>query len=198
MAKLPPRFAKGASQLSLNTKQKIRARPQEYAYSAAASFQEITRLISLNDEQKLYIQKLHSDMKTLKIVNTRQERALQSLDKDQMEFPKVFQTMSEELRIARSERQKALEKVLQLEKQAVAKAEDFHKLGQRLKDTKDKLKVMMNPDVEALNAELSLKTKELESSRVKIEPLALPLLQWTRIGWFSRSSTISSTLCISP
>lgn len=68
MAKLPPRFAKGASQLSLNTKQKIRARPQEYAYSAAASFQEITRLISLNDEQKLYIQKLHSDMKTLKIV----------------------------------------------------------------------------------------------------------------------------------
>lgn len=61
--------------------------------------------------------------------------------------------------------------MLQLEKQAVAKAEDFHKLGQRLKDTKDKLKVMMNPDVEALNAELSLKTKELESSRAKIEVL---------------------------
>ncbi len=59
---------KGASQFSIHTKQKIRARPQEYAYSAAASFQEIARLISLNDEQKIVIGKLQDEIKTLKIV----------------------------------------------------------------------------------------------------------------------------------
>lgn len=50
------------------TKQKLRAKPQEYAYSATASFQEITRLISLNDEQKQFIVKLQTEIKTLKIV----------------------------------------------------------------------------------------------------------------------------------
>lgn len=65
---LPPRMLKGASQLSLTSKQKIRARPQEYSYSPVASFQEITRLISLNDEQKQFITQLQNEIKTLKIV----------------------------------------------------------------------------------------------------------------------------------
>jgi hypothetical protein len=36
-----------------------------------------------------------------KQVNARQEKALQSMDKEQDDFPKVFKTMNEELRIAR-------------------------------------------------------------------------------------------------
>lgn len=65
---LPARMMPGASQLSLTTKQRIRAKPQEYSQSPAASFQEITRLISLNDEQKQVIVKMQAEIKTLKIV----------------------------------------------------------------------------------------------------------------------------------
>jgi hypothetical protein len=62
-----------------------------------------------------------------------------------------------------------------LDKQATAKAEEFHRLAQKLKDLKLKIKAMENPDISALNADLLARTKEVEVSQARIEVFSLIL-----------------------
>lgn len=75
---------------------------------------------------------------------------LRNLDKEQDDYPKLFKSMNEELRVARSERQRALERVILLERQSVGKAEEFHKVQIKHKELKIKLKILENPDFEVL------------------------------------------------
>jgi hypothetical protein len=65
--KMIPKLTKNNSQLSIKVK-KQRSRPLHYAKSNEATFHEITRLVGINDEQKVQISKLLQEVKTLKIV----------------------------------------------------------------------------------------------------------------------------------
>jgi hypothetical protein len=97
-AKLTPKLMRTGSQVSIRAK---KPKPQLYAASGEATFNEIARLVSLNDEQRSQISKLIQEVKTLKIINARQEKGLQLMDKEQGDFPKLFKLMSEELRAAK-------------------------------------------------------------------------------------------------
>jgi hypothetical protein len=66
-SKMLPKLTKNNSQLSMKIK-KQRSRPQAFAKSNEATFHEITRLVGINDEQKVQIAKLLQEVKTLKIV----------------------------------------------------------------------------------------------------------------------------------
>ncbi len=55
-----------------------------------------------------------------------------------------------------------MEKVTKLEKQALSTASEHHRQLLKIKELKEKLKKNTNPDFEALQKELSDKTKELE------------------------------------
>lgn len=58
--------------------------------------------------------------------------------------------MSEEIRISKVERQRALERVSTLEKMSVSQAEEHHRLQTRYKELKKKLKIIETSDVEVL------------------------------------------------
>ena len=62
-----------------------------------------------------------------------------------------------------------MEKVMKLEKQALSAATAYHNQQLKIKELKGKLKKNTNPDFEALQKELSEKTKELEVCHTMIE-----------------------------
>ena len=62
-----------------------------------------------------------------------------------------------------------MEKVMKLEKQALSAATAYHNQQLKIKELKGKLKKNTNPDFEALQKELSEKTKELEICHTMIE-----------------------------
>jgi hypothetical protein len=93
-----PKLTKNPSMASIKVKKRPNPNPK-YAKANEATFHEITRLTSLNDEQKAQIAKLVQEIKTLKIVNARQEKGLLMMDKEQGDYPKLFKSMTEELRI---------------------------------------------------------------------------------------------------
>lgn len=65
---LPTKISRGPSLTLMKHLTKPRRKRDTIGPTAVASFQEMTRLISLNDEQKVTIQKLIQEVKTLKIV----------------------------------------------------------------------------------------------------------------------------------
>ena len=64
----PVRIGKVNSKVSVSSSKRSRSKPQESGYSPVASFAEISRLSSLNDEQKRIVAALKGEIKTLKIV----------------------------------------------------------------------------------------------------------------------------------
>lgn len=58
-----------------------------------------------------------------------------------------------------------------LEKQGLSSATEKHRLQQKVKELKQKLKFSQNPDVEALTLERDVKLRELEAANEKIEVL---------------------------
>ncbi|KAJ3317829.1 hypothetical protein HDV06_001111 [Boothiomyces sp. JEL0866] len=169
----PPRLAKGPSIFSLKAKPKPKIKHPDYANIASTSFMEITRLISVNDEQKLQIQRLQQEVKTLKIVNARQEKGLQALNKEQGDFPKVFKAMNEELRVTRIDRQKSLEKIMMLEKNSISQAEEYHKLQVKVQHLKARLKHYETPESlhGALEKAEEMKLREVIALKTKISRL---------------------------
>ncbi|KAJ3313010.1 hypothetical protein HDV04_002492 [Boothiomyces sp. JEL0838] len=167
----PPRLAKGSPVFSLKARPKPKIKHPDYANIASTSFMEITRLISVNDEQKIQIQRLQQEVKTLKIVNARQDKGLQALNKEQGDFPKVFKAMNEELRVTRIDRQKSLEKIMILEKNSISQAEEYHKLQVRVQNLKARLKQYETPEVTMQNEKNQQYEAELKQCHEKIEGL---------------------------
>ncbi|KAJ3275913.1 hypothetical protein HDV01_006780 [Terramyces sp. JEL0728] len=167
----PPRIAKPCSQISLKVKPKQKIKHPDYANIASTSFMEITRLISVNDEQKLQIHRLQQELKTLKIVNARQEKGLQALNKEQGDFPKVFKAMNEELRVTRIDRQRSLEKQMLLEKNSISQAEEYHRLQVRAQHLKARLKQYESPDAVIQNEKTLQHEAGLKQCYAKIESL---------------------------
>ncbi len=79
------------------------------------------------------------------------------------------------------DRQRAMEKVAILEKQALSRAAEFHRQQIKIKELKGKLKKHANPDFEALQKELSEKNEELEMCQTKYEVsrmVSFLLMEW--------------------
>ncbi|KAI8900019.1 hypothetical protein BC833DRAFT_583341 [Globomyces pollinis-pini] len=124
------------------TKPKLKKRkPKLFELNqSTASFEEITRLVSINDDQKLQINNLLQQIKTLKIINSRQDKGLQMMNKEQGEYPKLFKSMTEELRVQRTEKQKNIDKVQVLEKLSIQQQDEYYKLTTKYNNLKTKMK----------------------------------------------------------
>ncbi|KAJ3123221.1 Lebercilin [Nowakowskiella sp. JEL0407] len=81
-------------------------------------FVDYMKITQQVDSQKVMIQKLKEENKTLKIINQRQERAIQKMDKDVNDLPQVIHDFNEQLRVVRSDRKAYLERIAILEKNA--------------------------------------------------------------------------------
>ena len=83
------------------------------------------------------------------------------------------------------DRQRAMEKVAILEKQALSRAAEFHRQQIKIKELKEKLKKHANPDFEALQKELSEKNEELEMCQTKYEVsrmVSFLLMEWQEVN----------------
>ncbi|KAJ3286086.1 Lebercilin [Borealophlyctis nickersoniae] len=80
------------------------------------NFEEMDRLIHIIDEQKLKIQELMEERKTLKIITQRQEKAIQRMDKDQGDLPRMVRTLTEEVRGLKIERERTRDRLAAAER----------------------------------------------------------------------------------
>ncbi|KAI8845415.1 hypothetical protein BC829DRAFT_419581 [Chytridium lagenaria] len=103
----PPKLQKLPSNRSLHSNpvpptppppKKRPKKPVNPGLAMLATMDELARLTQLVDTQKLKNSELERENKTLKIVNRRQELAIQKMDKDNADMPRIVQQLSEELR----------------------------------------------------------------------------------------------------
>jgi hypothetical protein len=92
------------SKASLNKKKKgVRFfKPRANPIYADSGVDEIIRLTKLIDDQKDQLRKYSDEVKTLKIVNARQDKAISKMDKDHLNIPKILHTLNEEVRLAKA------------------------------------------------------------------------------------------------
>jgi Ciliary protein causing Leber congenital amaurosis disease len=89
-------FQSGTPKKSLKPRRK-----RDFAHLASASFEEINRLTQKVSEQKFEIDSLNKELRTLKMVSSKQERALNQMDKETADFPHMMRVMTEELRVSK-------------------------------------------------------------------------------------------------
>ena len=92
------------SKSSLNIKKTQLSKASKPIFTEGAD--EFIRLTTIIDSQKALMDRYSQDLKTLKIVNYRQEKALKKLDKDKSLAPKLIHTLTEELKIVKIEKAK--------------------------------------------------------------------------------------------
>ncbi|KNC97533.1 uncharacterized protein SPPG_07008 [Spizellomyces punctatus DAOM BR117] len=88
--------------------------------AAAANFDEIARLVGIIDEQKVQIAKLYEERRTMKIVNHRQDKAIQQMGKEQGDLPALVRSLNDELRVLKTERLRDKERLGHIERNAQA------------------------------------------------------------------------------
>lgn len=89
------------SSLAAKRAQLKTARPVNLGLVTKASIDEITRLTKVIDEQKALLLRYEDEIRTLRIVNLRQDKAIKKMDKDNGAVPKLMHSLNEELRIAK-------------------------------------------------------------------------------------------------
>jgi hypothetical protein len=69
------------------------------AIALAANFEEMAKLTSVIDSLKAKVKEYEDERKTMKIINKRQDMALQKMDKEQVELPRIVQRLNDELKV---------------------------------------------------------------------------------------------------
>lgn len=72
---------------------------KDFVNLASASFEEISKLHSTISDQKYQIANLTKELKSLKLISGKQERALAQVEKDHGDYPHLMKVMAEELRV---------------------------------------------------------------------------------------------------
>ena len=141
---------------------KPRKKTPDFAHLATASFDEINRLNRLLDDQRILINEMTKEVKTLKIVNTRQEKAIAQMDKEHGDFPLIMKTLNEELRVQKAEKLKYIEKNNQLDRLYQTQGEEMNKLNDKIYSLQQKLKSQESLDMTALQKQLGKQQEEIE------------------------------------
>lgn len=165
---------KNSSQGSIKTRKRVGRAPlppQLFTHSTVAAFQEITRLISVNDEQSSHFAKLKEENKTLRITKVRLEKALVVCDKQQIQFPKLFDQMAAQIRVLRTERDSTVSKLNVCERQAIANSNLLQKSKFDMRDLQERLNILSNLDISKLSSEVGLKDKLLNTANEEIKEL---------------------------
>lgn len=89
------------SSLAAKRAQLRTARPANLALVTKASIEELGRLTKVIDEQKALLFRYEDEIRTLKIVNMRQDKAIKKMDRDNGAVPKLIHSLNEELRIVK-------------------------------------------------------------------------------------------------
>jgi regulator of replication initiation timing len=81
------------------TPKKSSYKKKQFSFLASASFEAISNLHSTISDLKCQIASLNKENKTLKMVTSKQERAIMQMDKDNQDYPHLMKVMAEELRV---------------------------------------------------------------------------------------------------
>eukprot|EP00842_Homolaphlyctis_polyrhiza_P001321 jgi/Hompol1/218/HPOL_002459-RA len=158
--KTPPKN----SEENIAKKKAANRKPIDFAHMASASLGEINRLVQIIDEQKAYISRLIEEQRTLKIINSRQERAIIRSDKEQGDLPIVIRSMNEELRVSRVEKQKHQERIMMLEKTSQSQTDEIYRLNEKITSLNLKLKSSETADVIELRHQIDRQRTTIEES----------------------------------
>ena len=155
------------SKSSLNMKKTQLSKASKPIFTEGAD--EFIRLTTIIDSQKALMDRYSQDLKTLKIVNYRQEKALKKLDKDKSLAPKLIHTLTEELKIVKIEKAKYFSLSTKNEKTLQKQSNTITSLKKQIKDLDAVIQSKEGQDVlklrhenESLNKKLQDLTNELE------------------------------------
>lgn len=157
------------SKSSLNMKKTQLSKASKPIFTEGAD--EIIRLTKVMDSQKALIDRYSEDLRTLKIVNYRQDKALKKLDKDKSLTPKLIHTLAEELKIAKSDKTRYSKLSAQNEKIVQKQSNTISSLKKQIKDLNAVLKSKEGEDLTKLKNENDALKKKVEDLTQQLDLL---------------------------
>ncbi|KAI9341653.1 hypothetical protein BDR26DRAFT_860035 [Obelidium mucronatum] len=112
--------------------------PQQTGSKRAASIlirpdiDQVSKLLAVIDDLKLKLKERDEEVKTLKIVNRRQDLAINRTDKNQQDLPKILQHQSEELRTLKHTHATCASRISNAEKSSQEHIEETVQLREKL------------------------------------------------------------------
>jgi hypothetical protein len=155
------------SKSSLNIKKAKLSKASKPIFSEGAD--EIIRLTKVMDSQKALIDRYAEDLKTLKIINYRQEKALKKLDKDKSLAPQTIHTLNEELKMAKTEKARYFKLSAQNEKLVQKQSNSISSLRKQLKDLNAVIKAKGGDDFTKLRAQGDQLKKQVDDLTQQLE-----------------------------
>lgn len=132
---------------------------------------EIIRLTKVLDSQKALIDRYADELKTLKILNHRQDKAIKKLDKDKGSAPQIIHTLSEELKMARIEKTRYFKLSTQNEKIVQKQGNSISSLKKQIKDLNAAIKSKEGEDLTKLRNERDQLKKQAEDQTQQLDLL---------------------------
>ncbi|OAJ39625.1 hypothetical protein BDEG_23457 [Batrachochytrium dendrobatidis JEL423] len=147
------------------SKKPVKKHKLDFAHTASESLSEMTRLMQIIDEQKVFISQLRAEQRTLNIVNLRQEKAIQKSDRDRGDMPRVIHAMNEELRVAKIEKSRHMDKISHLQKKTQHQAQEIHRLQNKCNVLHDQILIGKTMDILTLQKQLEQHQAIIEKSK---------------------------------
>ncbi|KAI8826921.1 uncharacterized protein EV422DRAFT_17594 [Fimicolochytrium jonesii] len=129
------------------------------------NFDDIAKLVAVIDEQRVTIAKLKDELRTSRIVAQRQEKAIQQLNKDQNDFPRLYSHLNTEIRGLKLEKRRDRANFEQLSHNAQSQVAEnvrlralVQKLQSENRDLKDRRKASVANE-EVLDTPVAVNSK---------------------------------------
>ncbi|KAJ3405075.1 hypothetical protein HDV05_006772 [Chytridiales sp. JEL 0842] len=148
-----------------------RPKPMPVAVAMAANFEEVARLTSVVDSLKAKLREYEEERKTMKIVNKRQDLALQKMDKEQTSLPLLVQSLNNELKVVKSAHAGCAAKIAIAEKSSAEHIEETLRLQKEVSKLTQQLKSRHLDEMENMKVTISTLQDTLIVKDAKIEDL---------------------------
>ncbi len=146
-----------------------RAKTKNFSDLAHASMDEINRLSQIINDQKLQISQMGKEIKTLRTVTSRQEKAILDLDKEQGEFPHMMKELRADLKTLKCEKQKHASRSSSLEKLSQSQFDQINRLKEKLDRMNQIIKSADNSEKHILQNTVEEQAAQLQSLKKENE-----------------------------
>ncbi|KAJ3217961.1 hypothetical protein HDU67_006989 [Dinochytrium kinnereticum] len=146
-------------------------KPVSSGAALMANFEELTRVMQQLDGLKIKLLEAEKEIKTLKIVNRRQELAIQKMDKDHADMPRVMQQLTDELRGLRAAHNVCNSKIASAEKSSQAHIDENLKLHEQIHRLNSLLKAKHLEDHDSMQKTIDRLKVDQERKNLLIEEL---------------------------